>query len=274
MVPNSFNLGGNGMSFVVSPSTDFSEAFPGPFLGLFNASNIGLSSNHILAVELDIIQNFGFNDVNGSHVGIDVNTVISYESATATYFSDEEGRNKSLELTSGNRIQFWIDYNGAEKLRVSHWLQSQSQSQAGLSCQQPSIFLKFSWTLSPSPPRKENQKAELMIIVLVVAVAGLLTTVVGAVCIVRKKKYEEVYEDWEREYGPHRFSYKTLYKATKGFKDKELIGKGGFGKAENEATRKLIKNIVCSVSATCWEFQKVFPLAFYLKLDMYLCKMI
>ncbi|KAL5747902.1 hypothetical protein ACOSQ2_025199 [Xanthoceras sorbifolium] len=261
MVPNSFNLGGNGMSFVISPSTDFSEAFPGPFLGLFNASNIGLSSNHILAVELDIIQNFGFNDVNGSHVGIDVNTVISYESATATYFSDEEGRNKSLELTSGNRIQFWIDYNGAEKLRVSHWLQSQSQSQAGLSCQQPSIFLKFSWTLfasdhyvlawsfnrsgkaekvdisklpslppAPSPPRKENQKAELMIIVLVVAVAGLLTTVVGAVCIVRKKKYEEVYEDWEREYGPHRFSYKTLYKATKGFKDKELIGKGGFGK--------------------------------------------
>ena len=29
---------------------------------------------------------------------------------------------------------------------------------------------------------------------------------------------------------PHRFSYKNLYKATKGFSDKELLGVGGFGK--------------------------------------------
>ncbi|KAH7531118.1 hypothetical protein JRO89_XSUnG0018800 [Xanthoceras sorbifolium] len=246
MVPKSFNLGGNGMSFVISPSTDFSEAFPGPFLGLFNASNIGLSSDHILAVELDIIQNFGFNDVNGSHVGIDVNTVISYESATATYFSDEEGRNKSLELTSGNRIQpllstaidlsqilldtMYVGFTAATGTVASdHYVLAWSFNRSG-KAEKVDISKLPSLPPAPSPPRKENQKAELMIIVLVVAVAGLLTTVVGAVCIVRKKKYEEVYEDWEREYGPHRFSYKTLYKATKGFKDKELIGKGGFGK--------------------------------------------
>ncbi|KAF3778736.1 L-type lectin-domain containing receptor kinase S-4 [Nymphaea thermarum] len=28
---------------------------------------------------------------------------------------------------------------------------------------------------------------------------------------------------------PHRFSYRVLYKATKGFKEKELLGSGGFG---------------------------------------------
>ncbi|KAH9701370.1 hypothetical protein KPL71_024969 [Citrus sinensis] len=50
------------------------------------------------------------------------------------------------------------------------------------------------------------------------------------VYIVRNKRYEEVYEDWEREYGPQRFTYKDLYKATKGFKDKDVIGRGGFGK--------------------------------------------
>lgn len=43
-------------------------------------------------------------------------------------------------------------------------------------------------------------------------------------------KFAEVLEDWELEYGPHRFKYKDLYVATKGFKDKELLGKGGFGK--------------------------------------------
>ncbi|KAH9661566.1 L-type lectin-domain containing receptor kinase SIT2 [Citrus sinensis] len=53
---------------------------------------------------------------------------------------------------------------------------------------------------------------------------------VAAVYFVKKKKYEEVYEDWEKEYSPHRFSYKNLYKATKGFKDKEIIGRGGSGK--------------------------------------------
>lgn len=44
-----------------------------------------------------------------------------------------------------------------------------------------------------------------------------------------RKKYEEIREDWELQYGPQRFSYKDLYKATKGFKDKQLLGSGGFG---------------------------------------------
>ncbi|KAJ6800440.1 L-type lectin-domain containing receptor kinase IV.2-like [Iris pallida] len=34
----------------------------------------------------------------------------------------------------------------------------------------------------------------------------------------------------EQEYGPHRFSYKELFRATKGFKDKTLLGSGGFGR--------------------------------------------
>ncbi|MBA0654745.1 hypothetical protein Goklo_021681 [Gossypium klotzschianum] len=34
----------------------------------------------------------------------------------------------------------------------------------------------------------------------------------------------------EVQYGPHRFSYKDLFKATKGFKEKEVLGRGGFGK--------------------------------------------
>ncbi|XP_042483775.1 L-type lectin-domain containing receptor kinase IV.2-like [Macadamia integrifolia] len=45
-----------------------------------------------------------------------------------------------------------------------------------------------------------------------------------------KKKFAEVLKDWELVYGPHRFRYKDLYIATKGFHDKELLGIGGFGK--------------------------------------------
>ncbi|XP_058202250.1 L-type lectin-domain containing receptor kinase SIT2-like [Rhododendron vialii] len=48
--------------------------------------------------------------------------------------------------------------------------------------------------------------------------------------MLRRKKYEDIREDWEREYGPHRFSYKDLFKATRGFIDEDLLGAGGFGK--------------------------------------------
>ncbi|KAI9112204.1 hypothetical protein K1719_016727 [Acacia pycnantha] len=46
----------------------------------------------------------------------------------------------------------------------------------------------------------------------------------------RKWKFYEIVEQWEENYGPHRFKYKDLYIATKGFGDSELLGSGGFGK--------------------------------------------
>ncbi|KAK2655993.1 hypothetical protein Ddye_009045 [Dipteronia dyeriana] len=39
----------------------------------------------------------------------------------------------------------------------------------------------------------------------------------------------EILEDWELDC-PHRFRYRDLYRATKGFKESEVIGVGGFGK--------------------------------------------
>ncbi|VAH41818.1 unnamed protein product [Triticum turgidum subsp. durum] len=42
-------------------------------------------------------------------------------------------------------------------------------------------------------------------------------------------KYSEVREDWEVPFGSNRFSYKDLFHATKGFSDKNLLGRGGFG---------------------------------------------
>ncbi|KAK8689047.1 hypothetical protein V6N13_087778 [Hibiscus sabdariffa] len=46
----------------------------------------------------------------------------------------------------------------------------------------------------------------------------------------RKRRFVEILEDWEVQYGPHRFSYKDLFKTTKGFKEKEVLGRGGFGR--------------------------------------------
>ncbi|XP_052182519.1 L-type lectin-domain containing receptor kinase S.1 [Diospyros lotus] len=41
---------------------------------------------------------------------------------------------------------------------------------------------------------------------------------------------EDVIEDWELEYWPHRFSYEELSQATNGFSKDELLGAGGFGR--------------------------------------------
>ncbi|CAL5067206.1 unnamed protein product [Urochloa decumbens] len=55
----------------------------------------------------------------------------------------------------------------------------------------------------------------------------------GAIVILlvrRRLRYTELHEDWEVEFGPHRFSYKDLFNATEGFKNKNLLGVGGFGR--------------------------------------------
>ncbi|KAM0937974.1 putative protein kinase RLK-Pelle-L-LEC family [Dioscorea sansibarensis] len=62
------------------------------------------------------------------------------------------------------------------------------------------------------------------------AFLGLLTAALIIRYVVAwRAKFAEVREDWEQEYGPHRFSYRELFQATDGFKEKYLLGLGGFG---------------------------------------------
>uniref|UniRef100_A0ACD5UYI1 Uncharacterized protein n=1 Tax=Avena sativa TaxID=4498 RepID=A0ACD5UYI1_AVESA len=65
----------------------------------------------------------------------------------------------------------------------------------------------------------------------VATAAFVLAVGITAFLLVRRhRRYAEVQEDWEVEFGPHRFSYKDLYYATQGFKSDNLLGVGGFGK--------------------------------------------
>ena len=60
--------------------------------------------------------------------------------------------------------------------------------------------------------------------------AVLVFLTISFMLFLKRKKLMEVLEDWEVQFGPHRFAYKDIYIATKGFKNSELLGKGGFGK--------------------------------------------
>ncbi|XP_028124961.1 L-type lectin-domain containing receptor kinase IV.2-like [Camellia sinensis] len=268
MVPEN-TANGHGIAFTISPSRNFTGAFTTEYLGILNSTNNGLSSNHLLAIELDTSKNEQFNDIDNNHVGIDVNNLTSIDSATASYYSSREGKNKTLTLVSGNPIQVWIDYDGVENLlnvtlapipspKPNRPLLSTSIDLSPILLD--SMYVGFSsstgeaatnhyilgWSFNksgtsksieisklPSLPqqRKSRGKPGIAIIVSLVSLSIMLIfTIIVIVCRVRRKKYEDIQEDWEQEYGTQRFSYKVLYKATKGFKSKELLGAGGFGK--------------------------------------------
>ncbi|XP_042510366.1 L-type lectin-domain containing receptor kinase IV.1-like [Macadamia integrifolia] len=261
-------VGGPGIVFVIAPFREFPGGLPSGYFGLFNATNMGNSSNHIIGVELDTLQNEEFNDINGNHVGIDINDLKSVEAIPASYFSDKENRRIDLNLFSGQPLQLWVEYNGIEKqLNVTL---------APINVPKPTIpllslkidlsrfmvdpmFVGFSsstsaldvshyvlgWSLKVNGQAKElslsqipklprigsKTKSRIFQIGFPVIGASLVLLLIFIIqfTVRRRKKYAEVLEDWELEYGPHRFKYKDLYKATKGFSEKELLGIGGFG---------------------------------------------
>ncbi|CAN6815256.1 unnamed protein product [Brassica oleracea] len=259
--------GGHGIAFVLSASIDLSHADATQYLGLFNISTQGNSSSHLVAVELDTALSAEFDDKNANHVGINVNSLFSIESAPTAYFSDIKGKNESIELSSRDPFQVWVDYRG-NMLNVSMApLKNQKPSQPLLSSSinlsenfpDRKIFIGFSgatgtlisyqyilgWSFSGNsvslqrldatklprvPPHKcRTERPSTLLIFLFILLAVIVLVVLVAAFVYRRRKYAEVREEWEEEYDPHRFSYKTLYNATKGFHKDGLFGKGGFG---------------------------------------------
>ncbi|KAG7559764.1 Legume lectin domain [Arabidopsis thaliana x Arabidopsis arenosa] len=267
LVPKPGVAGGHGIAFVLSSSNYLKKADPTQYLGLFNISTNGSPSSHVLAIELDTVQSAEFDDIDNNHVGIDVNSLQSVVSASASYYSDIEGKNKNLTLLSGDPIQVWIDYEDSLLNVTLAPLRDQKPSKPLLSrttnltaiFPDRRAFLGFSaatgslisnqyilgWSFSRSrvllksldisklsmvplfTEPKEIRSA--LLIVLFVILALVVIMVLGGYYLYRRKKYAEVKEPWEKEYGPLRYSYESLYKATKGFNKDGRLGKGGFG---------------------------------------------
>ncbi|XP_068657378.1 L-type lectin-domain containing receptor kinase SIT2-like [Aristolochia californica] len=256
------------MAFVISPYNQLAGALPAQYLGLFNTSNNGNQSNNITAIEFDTIANPEFQDINSNHVGIDVNAIISLSSISAGYYSDNNGSFENVNLGSGKPLQIWVEYNSTRKIlevtlspltmkKPSRPLLSTAVDLSSFAFD--SVYVGFSaatgtlltshyvlgWSFRtngqarpldisslPKLPHSPRSKSKLVISWVASAVVVILLLVVaGAAFIVRKRmRYREILEDWERQIGAHRISYKDLSMATEGFKDKQVIGAGGFGK--------------------------------------------
>ncbi|KAF5205510.1 Receptor lectin protein kinase-like [Thalictrum thalictroides] len=250
--------GGHGFAFAISPASKLSGSSASHFLGLFNDASNGNPMNHVFAVEFDTVGAAGgFGDHDSNHVGIDVNTVNSSYQQPAP-----------INMEEGRPIKVWIEYDGVRKfinvtlsdqldeprpstpliseeldlsktlidpiyvgfsastgkLASSHYILGWSFRLNGTAQEIESSLLPSLPTIeSPGSSKKHAAFSLIPATFLVVALVALFY-----MYRMRKKRQEEILEDWELDC-PHRFRYKDLHIATKGFNASEVIGIGGFG---------------------------------------------
>ncbi|KAJ1287651.1 hypothetical protein BS78_02G027300 [Paspalum vaginatum] len=95
----------------------------------------------------------------------------------------------------------------------------------------PIDYSKLPKLPNPDDGQRAALTKSLEIALPIAAFALLFAACVAVILLVRRQMmYSELREDWEVEFGPHRFSYKELFDATEGFKSTHLLGVGGFGK--------------------------------------------
>ncbi|KAJ6381502.1 hypothetical protein OIU77_030225 [Salix suchowensis] len=231
--------GGFGFAFTLSPSDRLPGADAGHFLGLFNSTNNGESSNNIFAVEFDTVNGFNKSkDSEGNYVGININSVDSEEGKPAAYIDDANrpGSFEELLLESGEPNQAWIEYDGRICMLVSPPL---LEKRRALITYWDGVFppngtappLNLS-RLPIALPEKNSSAFRPSVIAIIASLCGvtiLLFVILFFLTVYRRKWLQfEALEDWELD-SPHRFRYQDLHTATKGFKKSEIIGVGGFG---------------------------------------------
>ncbi|RLN30035.1 uncharacterized protein C2845_PM05G13160 [Panicum miliaceum] len=262
--------GGNctdGMAFLVAPTTNFSDAAPAQYLGFLGGAAMNRTfavelDTYGNAELRDIDGNHVGVDVAGLY-SVESRTAGFHDDG-------DGGALKNLSLDSGEPIQVWVDYDGKGKqvnvtlapmgvAKPSTPLLSNvsdlsavltEQAYVGFSAATGPIKTRhyvLAWSFAmdgPAPPidlrklpelpydndQKTLSKA-LKIALPIAASALILATCVAITLLLRRRfAFAEVREDWEVEFGPHRFSYKDLFNATQGFNNKNLLGAGGFGK--------------------------------------------
>ncbi|CAN8287348.1 unnamed protein product [Cochlearia groenlandica] len=260
-------LSGHGIAFVVAPKPSLPYATASQYIGLFNISSDGNATNRVFAVELDTIRSTEFNDTDDNHVGIDINSLKSVSSSYAGYW-DEKGMFKNLTLISRKPMQVWVDYDSiSTRIDVTMAPINEDKPSRPLvsavrdlsSIFEEEMFVGFSsatgsvisehyiigWSFGvnvkapplalsrlPKLPRFEPKRiSEFYKIGMPLISLFLIFSLIflGFFIVRRRRKFAEELDDWETDYGKNRYRFKDLYYATKGFKEKDLLGSGGFG---------------------------------------------
>lgn len=90
---------GGGLAFILSPDDEM-VGDSGGYIGLLNEKG---DQNGVVAVEFDTLMDVEFKDINGNHVGLDLNSMISSQVADLEDI---------VELKGGDLINAWIEFDG------------------------------------------------------------------------------------------------------------------------------------------------------------------
>ncbi|KFK41427.1 hypothetical protein AALP_AA2G129500 [Arabis alpina] len=248
-------IAGCGLSFDISPAK-----------GLNSTSNTNYTNSSV-SVEFHTGKSEKPDGEDVNEVGIKVNGVYSDRNRSAGYIEDD-GSFVNIAIASGGPIQVWIEYNNSTKqLDVTmHSIYTNKPKIPLLSLFKDlspylreymyvgftSVGSPFSshyilgWNFNNTgkvsainlarlpkvPDEDKDRSLNRKILAISLSISGVtlgIVLVFGVMFFLKRKKFLEVIEDWEVQFGPHRFTYKDLFIATKGFKNSALLGKGGFG---------------------------------------------
>ncbi|XP_057819613.2 L-type lectin-domain containing receptor kinase S.4-like [Cryptomeria japonica] len=173
---------------------------------------MGKASNHLFDVEFSTLKNFEFYDINDNHVSVDLNDLRSVKSIPYGFWT---GNNQFQAATGVNFEENYILY----------W---------SFNTNKTVTFLNTSDFASFIPRDIKNPNARLTTGNTTTCVVLLLVVVAASLVRLKRKQYRNLIEEWQMEYWPHKFQYKDLHIATKGFGETQLLGCGGFSQVYKE----------------------------------------
>lgn len=94
---------GGGLAFLISPDADSLGGASG-FLGLLDGASPASSASFV-AVEFDTLMDVEFKDINGNHVGLDLNSMVSSQVGDLGAID--------VDLKSGDLINSWVVFDGS-----------------------------------------------------------------------------------------------------------------------------------------------------------------
>ncbi|KAL6138611.1 hypothetical protein ACLB2K_063892 [Fragaria x ananassa] len=99
---------GGGLAFIISPDDEI-VGDAGGFMGLMRVDDSGSGSvPGFVAVEFDTLMDVEFKDINGNHVGLDLNSMVSSQVGDLAA--------ADIDLKSGDLVNCWIEFDGSGRV--------------------------------------------------------------------------------------------------------------------------------------------------------------
>ncbi|KAI5059146.1 hypothetical protein GOP47_0025465 [Adiantum capillus-veneris] len=271
---------GGGMTFMLTslPAIEHLRNSSGSLLGLFDGSSSTKDQAQRVAIEFDTFKD-SFDPDGNHHVGIDVHS--SVYSTLAIPLSPLGIRLTDTSTSEGIYTSVWIDYDG-RLFTLDVYLANQGSSRMtkptdpiisgypiNLRDYLPqNVYVGFSASLGTileshcvlrwdfnSTNFPEKSKISLIVGITIGGVAAIVLLVgLIAILLVRRRRRNQRLMDMEDltnlHYGPRKFAYRDLKRATNGFSEASSLGRGGFGEVYKGVLRSN-NGITTEVAVKC-----------------------